>query len=76
MQNFVDRWVSPRQRNGFQVVYLGFLDRSCYIPFKQILNYPHDADWILFGTLYSTENLEALGIEHVMPGSEARNCEH
>jgi hypothetical protein len=28
----------------------GFLDRSLYCPFKELLNYPHEAEWISFQT--------------------------
>jgi hypothetical protein len=40
-----------------------FLDRSRYFPFKQLLNYPYEAEWTLFQTHYFSENLVAPGIE-------------
>jgi hypothetical protein len=45
------------------VVNLGFLDRSRYFSFKQLLSCPHEAEWTPFQTRRFSENLEAPGIE-------------
>jgi hypothetical protein len=44
-------------------VNLGFLDRSGYFSFNQLLSYPHGTEWAPFQTHYSLENLVAPGIE-------------
>jgi hypothetical protein len=57
-------------------VNFGFLDQSRHFPFKQILNYPHEAEWTPFQTHYFSENLVAPGIEPGISGSVARNSGH
>jgi hypothetical protein len=42
---------------------LGFLDRSRYFSFKQLLSCTHEAEWTTFQTHYLLENLVAPGIE-------------
>jgi hypothetical protein len=42
---------------------LGFLDRSRYFSFKQLLNYSHEAEWTPFQTHYFSENLVEPGID-------------
>jgi hypothetical protein len=52
--NFSAQRVSRGQRNESPtVVNFGFLDLSRYFPFKQLLNYPHEAEWTPFQTHYS-----------------------
>jgi hypothetical protein len=46
------------------------------VPFKQLLNYPHEAEWTPFQTHYFSENLVALGMEPGASGPLARNCNH
>jgi hypothetical protein len=41
----------------------GFLDRSRYFSFKQLLIYPHEAEWIPFQTNCYSENLVVLGVQ-------------
>jgi hypothetical protein len=43
---------------------------------KQLLNYPHEAEWTPFQIHYFTENLVAQGIEPGTSGSVARNSDH
>jgi hypothetical protein len=57
-------------------VSFGFLDRSRYFPFKELLNYPHEAEWTPFQTHYFSENLVAPGIEPRTSGFVARNSDH
>jgi hypothetical protein len=57
-------------------VNLGFLDRSHYISFKLLLNYPNEAEWTPFRTQCYSENLVAPGIESETSGSAAGNSEH
>jgi hypothetical protein len=45
-------------------------------PFKQLLNYPHEAEWTPFQTQHFLENLVVLGIEPGTSGSVARNSDH
>ena len=52
---------------------LCFLDWSRYFLFKQLLNWPHEAEWTPFQTHYYSENLVAPGIEHETSVSVARN---
>jgi hypothetical protein len=52
--------------------YLSFLDRSRYFSFKQLLNYPHEAEWTPFQTHYYSENLIAPGIDPGTSDSVAR----
>jgi hypothetical protein len=42
----------------------------------QLLSYPHEAEWILFQTYYSSENLVAPVREPRTSGSVARNSDH
>jgi hypothetical protein len=55
---------------------LGFLDQSHYFSFKQLLNCPHEAEWILFQTCHYSENLVVPEIEPGTSGSAARNADH
>jgi hypothetical protein len=55
---------------------LGFLDRSRYFSYKQLLNCTHETEWTLFQTHYVSENLVVPGIEPGTPGSVARNSAH
>jgi hypothetical protein len=57
-------------------VNFGFLDRNRYFPFKQLLNYPHEAERTPFQTHYFSENLVAPGIELGTSGSVVRNSDH
>jgi hypothetical protein len=57
-------------------VNFSFLDRSRYFSFKQLLNYPREAEWTPFQTYYFSENLVAPGIEPGTSGSVARNSDH
>jgi hypothetical protein len=60
----VDRGVSRGQRGGSPTaVNLSFLERRGYFSFKQLLIYPHTADWTPFRTHCYSENLVAPGIE-------------
>jgi hypothetical protein len=58
------------------VVNLGFLDRSRYFSFEQLLSCPHGAEWTPFQTRCFPENLEAPGIETGTSGYVARNSDH
>jgi hypothetical protein len=58
------------------VVNLGFLDRSRYFSFKQLLSCPHEAEWTPFQTPCFSENLEALEIEPGTSESVAKNSDH
>jgi hypothetical protein len=49
---------------------------SVTFSFKELLNYPHDAEWTTFQTHYFSENLIAPGIEPGTSGSVARNSGH
>jgi hypothetical protein len=74
---FVDRGVSRGQRGGSPtVVNLSFLDRSRYISFKELLIYPHEAEWTPFQTHCYSENLVAPGMEPGTSGSAARNSDY
>jgi hypothetical protein len=42
---------------------LGFLDRSRYFSYKQLLSCSHEAEWTPFQTHYFSENLVAPEIE-------------
>jgi hypothetical protein len=42
---------------------LGFLDRSRYFFYKQLLSCTHEAEWTPFQNHCFSENLVALGIE-------------
>jgi hypothetical protein len=53
-------------------VNLGFLHWSRYFSFKQLLRYPHKAEWTPFQTRHFSENLVAPGIEPRRSGSVAR----
>jgi hypothetical protein len=56
--------MSRGQRGGSPtVVNLSFLDRSRYFSFKNLLIYPHEAEWTPFQTHCYTENLVAPRIE-------------
>jgi hypothetical protein len=57
-------------------VNFGFLDWNRYCPFKQLLSYPHEAEWTPFQAHYFSENLVAPGMEHGTSGSVARNSDH
>jgi hypothetical protein len=46
------------------------------ISLKELLNYPHEAEWTPFQTHYFSENLVASGIEPGTSGSVARNSDH
>jgi hypothetical protein len=52
------------------------LTEASTFSFKQLLNYPHEAEWTPFQTHYFSENLVALGIEPGTSGSVARNYDH
>jgi hypothetical protein len=43
---------------------------------KQLLNYPHEAEWTPFQTHYFSGDLVAPGIEAGNSGSVARNSDH
>jgi hypothetical protein len=75
---FEDVWVSSGQRalDTPTTVNLGFLHRSRYFSFKQLLHYPHEDDWTTFQTQYCSENLVALGIEPGTSVSVARYSDH
>jgi hypothetical protein len=65
------------QSEGFTTdVNLSFVDRSWYFSFKQLLIYPHEAEWTLFQTHRYSENLVGLWIEPGPCGSAARNSDH
>jgi hypothetical protein len=55
---------------------LGFLDRSSYFSFKQLLTCTHDAGWTPFQPHYFSENLVALEIEPGTSGYVAKNSGH
>jgi hypothetical protein len=57
-------------------VNFGFLTGAATFPFKQLLNYLHEAEWTSFQTHYFSENLVAPGIEPGTSGSVARNSDH
>jgi hypothetical protein len=76
MPTFADTGVSGGQRGGSRtVINLSFLDRSRYFSLKQLLIYPHEAEWTHFQTNYS-ENLVAPRVERGTPGSVAKNSGH
>jgi hypothetical protein len=54
---------------------LSFLDRGCYVFFKERLNYPHDADWTPFQTHDFSENVVAVGMEPRTSGSDVKNSD-
>jgi hypothetical protein len=61
------------QRGGSPtVVNLRFLDRSGYFSFKQLLIYPHNAEWTPFQTHCYSGNLVAPAIEPVTSGLAVR----
>jgi hypothetical protein len=53
-----------------------FLTAAATFSFKQLLNYPQEADWTPFQTHYFSENLVAPAIEPGTSGSVARNSDH
>jgi hypothetical protein len=57
-------------------VNLGFLDRSRYFSFKQLLSCPHETEWAPFQTSCFSENVQAPGIEPGTSGSVARNSDY
>jgi hypothetical protein len=57
------------------IVKLGFLERSRYLSFKQLLIYPQEAEWHPFQTDYYSENVMALGIEPGTSGTVERNSD-
>jgi hypothetical protein len=62
VETFVDRRVLRGQRGGTPtVVNLSFLDGSRYFSFKQLLIYPHEAEWTPFQTHCYAGNPVALG---------------
>jgi hypothetical protein len=63
--NLVDSGVLRGRRDGTPTaVNLSFLDRSRDLfSFKQLLVYPHEAEWASFQTHLYSENLGAPGIE-------------
>jgi hypothetical protein len=44
--------------------------------FKQLLNYPHEAEWTPFQTHYLSDNLVTPGIEPGTSGYVVRNAYH
>jgi hypothetical protein len=69
--------MSRGQRGGSPtVVNLIFLDRSRYFSFKQLLIYPHEAEWTPFQTHCYSGNLVAPVIEPGTSGLAARNSDH
>jgi hypothetical protein len=44
--------------------------------FKQLLGYPHEAEWTPFQTHYFSENLVMPGIEPGTLGTVVRNSDH
>jgi hypothetical protein len=63
------RWVPT-------AINLGFIDQSRYFSFKQLLDSPHEAEWIPFQIQCFSENLVAPEIELGNSGSVARNTDH
>jgi hypothetical protein len=57
-------------------VNFGFLHRSSYFSFEQILNYPHEAEWTPFQTHSYVENVVAPGIESGTSGSVATKSDY
>jgi hypothetical protein len=55
---------------------LGFLDRSLYSSFIQLLSYSYEAEWMPFRTHYYLQNMVAPGIEPGISGLVASNSEH
>jgi hypothetical protein len=43
---------------------------------KQLLNYPHEAEWTQFQNQYFSKNLAAPGIEPRISGYVSRNSDH
>jgi hypothetical protein len=69
--------VSRGQRGGSPtVVNLSFLDWNRYFSFKELLIYPHKAEWTPLQTHCCSENLTELGIEPGTSVSAARNSDH
>jgi hypothetical protein len=52
------------------------LTGAATFPFKELLNYPHEAEWNPFQTHYFSEKLVAPRIEPGTSGSVARNSDH
>jgi hypothetical protein len=46
------------------------------ISLKQLLIYPHEAEWAPFQTLYFSKNLVAPGVESGTSGFVGRNSDH
>jgi hypothetical protein len=57
-------------------VNLRFLYQSRYFSFKQLLIYPHEAEWAPFQTHCYSENLVTPGMVPGTSGSVARNSNH
>jgi hypothetical protein len=54
--------MSRDQRNEFQRSMISVFWTGAAISLKQLLNYPHEAEWTPFQTHYFSENLVAPGI--------------
>jgi hypothetical protein len=69
--------MSGGQRGGSRtVVNPSFVDQSRYFSSKQLLIYPHEAEWTPYQTHCYTENLVAPGIEPRTSGSAVRSSDH
>jgi hypothetical protein len=68
-------WRGQRNESPRPLIF-GFLDRSRYFSFKQLLSYPHEAEWTPYQIHYFSENLVELGIEPGTSGIVARNSDH
>jgi hypothetical protein len=69
--------VSRGQRGGSRtVINLSFIDWSRYFSFKQLLSYPHEAEWTPFQTHSYSEYLAAPGIQPETSGFAAKNSDH
>jgi hypothetical protein len=53
-----------------------FLTGVATFSFKELLNYPHEAEWSPFQTHYFSDNLVSPGIVTGTSGSVARNSDH
>jgi hypothetical protein len=58
------------------VINLGFLDEATTFSFKELLTYPHEAEWTPFQTQYVSENLLVPGMKPRTSRSLARNYDH
>jgi hypothetical protein len=57
-------------------VNIGFIDQSRFSSFKELFNYPHEAEKTPFLTHYFSENLVVPGIELETSVSVARDSDH